>query len=75
MSAEAKGFTCKTPGCGEQHVFNLYVFAHWDEQLKHKCKCGALSTIQRGMVRTSKPGRVKPTNPKALNGSKGNSHE
>lgn len=77
MSADdkpSKGFTCTTPACGEYHAFSLYVFAHWDEQLHHKCsKCGALHHIQRGHVRISKRGRIRKTNPAALNGSAGNS--
>lgn len=69
----AKGFTCRTKGCGRKHIFDLYVYAHWDMQLRHACTCGALSTIQRGHVTVSKPGKVRVTNPAALNGSPGHS--
>lgn len=75
-TATPKGFKCTTPKCGKYHPFGVWVFAHWDIQLKHLCEvCGAVHTVQQGVVRISKRGRIKPTNPAALNGSKGNSHE
>ena len=69
-----EGFTCRTPGCGKVHKFDLYVFAHWDLQLHCKCgPCGAVYHVQRGRVNISKPGRIRKTNPNALNGSAGHS--
>lgn len=76
MSAEptsaelAKGFTCRTFGCHRHHPFGPYVYAHWDLQVHHTCGgCGALSTIQRGKVTLSKPGKRKPLDTSKINGA------
>ena len=41
-----KSFVCTR--CGKEHAFALYVFAHWNNELEHKCDCGARHAIQRG---------------------------
>ncbi len=42
------GHTCK---CGEYYKWPTYVYAHWDENLKHTCKeCGRRVRILRGVV-------------------------
>lgn len=43
---EPKSFTCTK--CGKEHAFAAYVFAHWRDELEHKCDCGARHAIQRG---------------------------
>lgn len=46
--SEPKGFTCK---CGEEHVFGVWVAAHWDMELLHTCpKCGRQSKVCQGTV-------------------------
>jgi hypothetical protein len=42
-----KGFTCH---CEEVHQFPTYVFAHWNVELRMKCKCGRDYSLFRGMV-------------------------
>lgn len=50
MSADklTKGYTCK---CGKFNLFSLWVFAHWDELITHKCECGRTAHIRRGFAR------------------------
>ena len=43
-----KSFVCSR--CGKEHAFALYVFAHWNHELEHKCDCGARHSIQRGIA-------------------------
>lgn len=41
-----KGFDCE---CGEHHVYPLYVFAHWTDELVFSCDiCKRTYTIQYG---------------------------
>ena len=41
-----KGFKC---GCKQEHRFPLYVYAHWDEELKFTCdKCQRVYLIYHG---------------------------
>jgi len=43
-----KGFTC---GCGKEHLYPAYVYAHWDDLLNFKCStCDAKYAILRGKV-------------------------
>lgn len=37
-----KGFKCK---CGKSHRFALYVYAHWNDELKFSCECGRVYRI------------------------------
>ncbi|HET6331044.1 MAG TPA: hypothetical protein VFF76_09680 [Holophagaceae bacterium] len=41
-----KGYTC---ACGLYHAFSAYVFAHWNDQLKHDCPCGMTWTLVQGI--------------------------
>ena len=44
----ALGFTC---GCGEEHHFPAYVYAHWDISLQFKCPlCGHQYDVLRGVA-------------------------
>jgi len=43
-----KGFVCSR--CDKYHDFSMYVFAHWNQELEHKCDCGARHSIQRGIA-------------------------
>ena len=43
-----KSVTCTS--CGKEHIFAMYVFAHWDEELIYKCKCGTKHAIKRGKI-------------------------
>ena len=45
-SEKAKSFICTR--CGKEHEFALYVFAHWNDELEHKCDCGARHAIRKG---------------------------
>jgi hypothetical protein len=47
------GYTCK---CGEANLFPMWVFAHWDDEISHGCKCGRLNKIRKGIP---KIGRLK----------------
>jgi hypothetical protein len=42
-----KGFTCE---CGIVNEFPGYVYAHWDVELVHTCKCARKHVIFRGRV-------------------------
>ena len=53
MGDEPKGFTCE---CGEPHVYGVYVYAHWQEDLVHTCeKCSAKHNIRRGYATLVQP--------------------
>lgn len=54
-----KSFVCSR--CGTEHAFALYVFAHWNNELEHKCDCGARHSIQRGIA-------IALDDPEAANG-------
>lgn len=48
-STKPKGFTCK--GCGTEHVFPLYVYAHWNESLLFTCpKCSLQYNVRAGVA-------------------------
>lgn len=43
------GYICK---CSQEHKFDLYVYAHWDDKLTHRCGlCRRKNIIIRGKVR------------------------
>ena len=43
-----KGFVCQ---CGQEHLFPVYVFAHWDDLLVFKCpECSRSYEIVSGTV-------------------------
>lgn len=53
---EKEGYNCET--CGARHVFNGYVFAHWDMPLTHTCdSCGAKHEIRRGIAVLMRAGK------------------
>lgn len=65
----AAGFTCRTKGCFKHHNFGPYVWAHWDLPITHTCgNCGAVSQLQRGVARLSRPGKLRKLDPAKLNG-------
>lgn len=41
-----KKFACSK--CLKEHYLPMYVFAHWEEDLRHLCECGAAHSILRG---------------------------
>lgn len=44
-----KGYECKA--CGEHNAFSAWVYAHWDFELVHICKCGQRHIIECGEAR------------------------
>jgi transcription elongation factor Elf1 len=49
MSKLPKGFTCR---CGRYEEFSVYVYAHWNEELKFTCeKCGRVYAVYAGQAR------------------------
>lgn len=56
MPGLRKGFTCE---CGEKHLFSVWVFGHWHEELIHTCeRCGAKHAIEEGEVTLTKKGKT-----------------
>jgi hypothetical protein len=50
MSELIKGYDCQC--CKKHHKYPLYVFAHYDEALIHKCdQCEATHEIFRGIAK------------------------
>ncbi|NDV50405.1 hypothetical protein [Salipiger sp. PrR003] len=49
-------FMCR---CGETHLFDGYVLAHWDIELSHTCSCGRGHTFKKGIVVALKPTPAK----------------
>lgn len=59
----AKGFKCE---CGEWHDFVVYVYAHWDDTLYHKClDCGRQHSIMGGKAKLIGGPRGKKNKTKA----------
>lgn len=48
LANDRKGHIC--PKCKKHHSWPLYVFAHWQLSLKHKCDCGMVSNLQNGKI-------------------------
>lgn len=47
-NGDPKGIECD---CGEYHLFDGYVYAHWPIELKFTCpECGKSCTIQNGEI-------------------------
>jgi hypothetical protein len=51
VHANEKGMNiAHTCSCGEKHNWPMYVFAHWQDGLKHTCeKCGSKTFICEGI--------------------------
>lgn len=48
-----EGYNCS---CGTYNEFSSYVFAHWSQVVKGKCKeCGREAAIHRGKVLSTSP--------------------
>lgn len=58
-----KGFKC---GCGQWHEFAIWVYAHWDILITHKCdQCGRVHDIMQGRAsQTRGPHRTKRKAPR-----------
>lgn len=55
MVERAKGFTCE---CGKYHAYAMYVYAHWQDLLKHTCdQCGAKHDILLGHATLRRKGK------------------
>ena len=39
------GYRCK---CGKWHIFPMYYFAHYAEEITHECDCGRKNILQNG---------------------------
>lgn len=50
------GYTCK---CGTANLFAHWVFAHWNEELTHACKCGRLNTLLKGKATMGRLKKIK----------------
>lgn len=50
-------FTCSK--CYKEQYFPYYVFAHWQDDLRHLCECGANHSIIRGKVAFLKMSRKR----------------
>jgi len=43
-----QSYTCN---CGVEHTFSLWVYAHWDIKMTHKCDvCGSVNILLRGKM-------------------------
>jgi len=41
-----RSYTC---ACGVEHVFSLWVYAHWNIKITHKCDvCGQVNILLKG---------------------------
>ncbi len=61
MSGLERGYTCK---CKRAQLFTLYVFAHWNDEITHQCKCGRKNKIKGGKVKIGNdPRKTKITSP------------
>lgn len=42
-----KSYKCK---CGIENKFALWLFAHWDLRVAHRCECGRVNELLRGRI-------------------------
>lgn len=55
------GYTCQV--CGKYHEFPGYVFAHYDEELRHTCECKSVHYIRSGRARLIRKGKKPKDKP------------
>jgi hypothetical protein len=50
-----KGMNCS---CGKYWPFDVYVYAHWDLEMRHTCdECGREVILKSGRIRVKKEGK------------------